>query len=193
MKVLVACEESQRVMIEFRNRGHIAFSCDLKECSGGFPQYHIKGDCKSVIESSSWDLIIAHPPCTYLSNAGVCRFYKDGVLDNQRYEKMLVAREFFMWFYNLEGVKLCIENPKPHSMACLPAYTQTIQPFEFGDDYTKLTLLWLKNLPPLIPLCYGYSKKSLPGIPAWTDCFRSAALRSKTFPGIAKAMAQQWS
>lgn len=114
------------------------------------------------------------------------------VLDNQRYDKMLAAREFFMWFYNLEGVKLCIENPKPVAMACLPVHTQTIQPYEFGDDYTKLTLLWLKNLPPLIPLCYGYNKRSLPGIPSWTACHHSAEMRSKTFPGIAKAMAQQW-
>lgn len=112
MKVLVACEESQTVCKAFRERGHLAYSCDIKDCSGGHPEWHIKGDCVPVIEHNSWDMIIAHPPCTYLAVAGACNLKKNGVIDIQRYEKMLQAREFFMYFYNLQGVRLCIENPR---------------------------------------------------------------------------------
>lgn len=195
MKVLVACEESQRVTIAFRDYGHRAYSCDLKDCSGGHPEWHIKGDCMEVIENNSWDLIIAHPPCTYLSNAGACcLFDSSGNIKNmERYEKMLQAREFFYKFYNLEGVKLCIENPKPFSAAGLPLYSQVIQPYEFGDPYTKLTLLWLKGLPLLFPDCYASNKRSPGGTLSWCDIHRSAVQRSKTFNGIANAMARQWS
>ena len=194
MRVLVACEESQRVCMAFRDRGHIAFSCDLQDCSGGFPQYHIKGDCKSVIESHSWDLIIAHPPCTYLSRvSAVCLCNADGTIkDYQRYDKMLAAREFFMYLYNLEGIRLCIENPIPMKLCNLPPYSQVIQPYEFGDEYTKKTLLWLKNLPYLMPLNYGARNRSLPGLKSWTLIHSDAKNRSKTFPGIASAMATQW-
>lgn len=194
MRVLVACEESQRVCMAFRDRGHIAFSCDLQECSGGFPQYHIKGDCWSVIESHSWDLIIAHPPCTYLSKAGANLLLKSGgiIKDSRRYDAMLAAREFFMRFYNLEGVRLCIENPIPMARCNLPMHSQTIQPYEFGDPYTKKTLLWLKNLPYLMPYNYGYNNRSLLGILSWTSVFHDSKNRSKTFPGIVSAMATQW-
>lgn len=194
MRVLVACEESQRVCMAFRDRGHIAFSCDLKDCSGGFPQYHIKGDCWSVIESNSWDLIIAHPPCTYLSRAGAQALLSSGgiVKDSQRYESMLAAREFFLRFYALDGVRLCIENPIPMSRAQLPPYSQAIQPYEFGDNYTKKTLLWLKKLPYLMPYNYGQHNRSLPGIVSWNKVVSDSTNRSKTFPGIATAMATQW-
>ena len=194
MRVLVACEESQRVCMAFRDRGHLAFSCDLKDCSGGFPQYHIKADCFSVIESNSWDLIIAHPPCTYLSRVGACHLLSRGgiIKDRQRYESMLAAKEFFMRFYNFDGVRLCIENPIPMGIAGLPPYSQAIQPYEFGDPYSKKTLLWLKNLPYLMPLNYGYRNRSLPGIRSWTDVYHDSTNRSKTFPGIASAMATQW-
>ena len=150
LNVLVACEESQRVCIEFRKLGHRAFSCDLKDCSGGFSDWHIKADCKSVIEHGSWDIIIAHPPCTYLSKAGSCNMYIDGKINAHRYDKMMEAREFFMYFYNLVGCRVCIENPIPSRLADLPPYSQCIQPYEFGDPYTKMTLLWLKDLPYLL-------------------------------------------
>ncbi|MBO4940309.1 MAG: DNA cytosine methyltransferase [Clostridia bacterium] len=192
MRVLVACEESQRVCMAFREKGHIAFSCDLKDCSGGFSQYHIKGDCWSVIENHSWDLIIAHPPCTYLSIVGAPNLVKNGVIDEVRYEKMLLARDFFMRFYNLNGVRLCIENPRPMKRCCLPPFSQSIQPFEFGDPYTKLTLLWLKGLPLLIGNNYSVNKRSAPGCVSWNLVHHDSENRSKTFYGIAKAMAEQW-
>lgn len=193
MNVLIACEESQRVMIEFRKLGHRAFSCDIKDSSGGFPEYHIKGDCRDVIEYGCWDLIIAHPPCTYLAKSGSCNLI-DGltgkVKNFERYEKMLEAVEFFMFFYNLSGVRLCIENPVPMALCGLPKYSQIIQPFMFGDDYSKMTCLWLKELPLLIGDCYAENKRSFGS--SWCKVYRSATQRSKTFSGIARAMAAQW-
>lgn len=192
MKVLIACEESQTSCIAFRNLGHIAYSCDLQDCSGGFPEWHIKGDCWDVIEFNNWDLIIAHPPCTYLSIAGACNMYKNGIIDNERYERMLVARDFFMRFYNLSGVRLCIENPRAMKMANLPPYSQTIQPFEFGDPYTKLTLLWLKDLPLLFPQVYSVNKRIAPSCVSWVGTHHGSVQRSKSFAGISAAMAKQW-
>ncbi len=192
MKVLIACEESQRVCIEFRKLGHKAFSCDLKDCSGGFPEWHIKGNCIEVIEHNSWDLIIAHPPCTYLSVAGACNLVngKGEIINQRRYEEMLKAREFFMYFYNITGCKVCIENPRAMARAELPKWSQVIQPFQFGDNYSKQTCLWIKGLPLLMPECYTLNKRSFGE--SWCDVHRSAAQRSKTFPGIARAMARQW-
>ena len=192
MRVLVACEESQRVTIEFRKLGHLAFSADLKDCSGGFPEWHIKGDCWSVIESQSWDLIIAHPPCTYLSVAGACNLVNGNgeIINQQRYEKMLEAREFFMRFYNLTGVKVCIENPRAMVRCNLPPYSQVIQPYQFGENYSKQTLLWLKGLPYLMPECYAASKRSFGE--SWCAVHSSPTQRSKTFYGVARAMARQW-
>lgn len=192
MKVLVACEESQCVAISFRELGHEAFSCDLKECSGNHPEWHIKGDCWSVIEHNSWDLIIAHPPCTYLAVSGACNLVSaDGTIkDYQRFEKMLEAREFFMRFYNLNGVRVCIENPRAMARCNLPPYSQVIQPYQFGEDYSKQTLLWLKDLPYLIPDCYTLSKRSFGQ--SWCAVKSSPADRSKTFWGVARAMARQW-
>lgn len=192
MNVLIACEESQRVCIEFRKLGHRAFSCDLKDCSGGFPEWHIKGDCIEVIEHNSWDLIIAHPPCTYLSVAGAVNLVngKGEIINQRRYEEMLKAREFFMYFYNLTGSKVCIENPRAMARAELPKWSQVIQPFQFGDNYSKQTCLWLKGLPLLMPECYTLNKRSFGE--SWCAVHRSAAQRSKTFPGIARAMARQW-
>ena len=192
MNVLVACEESQRVMLEFRKLGHRAFSCDIKDCSGEFPEWHIKGDVRPVIEYNSWDLIIAHPPCTYLAKSGSCNLVNgSGVIINQRrYEEMLKARDFFYFFYDLEGVKVCIENPVAMKRANLPPYSQIIQPFQFGDNFSKQTCLWLKGLPYLIPECYALNKRSFGE--SWCAVHRSAAQRSKTFPGIARAMALQW-
>ena len=151
MRVLVACEESQVVCIAFRAFGHEAYSCDLQACSGCFPQWHIQDDVLNLL-SFKWDIIIAHPPCTYLSNAGACRLYPTkGVLDFERYEKGLAARKFFMKFYECNCDKVCIENPLPSKIFGLPAPLQVIQPYYFGDHFSKKTLLWLRGLPNLVP------------------------------------------
>lgn len=221
MNVLVACEESQRVCIAFRERGHNAFSCDLQEPSGGHPEWHIHGDARMLIvwgyggvmfstmdgtfhEISGWDLIIAHPPCTYLSNAGACRLYPHkGQLDEARYHKGLQARDFFMKFMDTDCERVCIENPIPSKVYQLPKYDQIIQPYQFGHPYSKKTCLWLKGLPPLVPteivteykpyVCCGTSRNKGNADKAGVSRAGGAAkVRSKTFEGIAKAMAEQW-
>ncbi len=193
MKVLVACEESQRVCIAFRNRGHEAYSCDILECSGGHPEWHIQDDVLKHL-NEDWDLIIAHPPCTYLSNAGARFLYPKGQLNLERYEKGLKAKEFFMALYNAPCDKIAVENPVSSTIFNLPKHTQEIQPYEFGHPFKKKTRLWLKNLPKLEPtniVDFSESTK-IPG--NWfnkggKDRQRN---RSKTFPGIAEAMAEQW-
>lgn len=203
MKILIACEESQTVCKAFREKGHEAYSCDIQECSGGHPEWHIQGDVLPLLEQE-WDLIIAHPPCTYLSNAGACRLYpKKGQLDPVRYEKGLKAKEFFMQFYNAKCKRICIENPIPSRVFELPEKTQVIQPYEYGHPYTKKTYLWLKGLPKLQPtniveerhpyVCGNaeiWKKQAALG-KVWGK-EKSAKHRSKTFEGIAKAMAEQW-
>lgn len=197
MKVLVACEESQRVCIAFREQGHEAFSCDLQDCSGGHPEWHIKGDViehLKEVEPFYYDLIIAHPPCTYLSVAGACLFYSKatGRRNEERYAKQREAVNFFMFFYDYPYCRrICIENPRPLKSAGLPPYSQVIQPYDFGDEYSKQTLLWLKGLPYLFPNVIERNRRS--AAPSWTSTHRSAKIRSKTFSGIAKAMAAQWS
>ena len=166
MKVLVACEESQRVCTAFRELGHEAYSCDVQECSGGHPEWHIQGDVLPYIDGNcivttmdgsahridgTWDLLIAHPPCTYLSNAGARHLWKNHVLNRERYEKGLTGKAFFMEFLNADCERICVENPVPSKIYNLPRYTQTIQPYEFGHPYSKRTCLWLKNLPKLVP------------------------------------------
>ena len=219
MKVLVACEESQRVCIAFREKGHESYSCDIIECSGGHPEWHImqdvipllNGNCefetvdgiKHKIEGK-WDLIIAHPPCTYLTNAGACRMYpQKGKIDTNRFAKAMDAKKFFMAFLNAECEKICIENPIPLSVVELPKKTQVIQPYEFGHPYTKKTYLWLKGLPNLVPtnivepvgpyVCGNseiWKKQAAKGVVYGKE--KSAKHRSKTFEGIARAMAEQW-
>lgn len=193
MNVLVACEESQRVTIEFRKLGHRAFSCDLKSCSGGFPEWHIQDDALKVMRLSEWDLIIAHPPCTYLTAVGApCLVNGKGeISDFSRYNEMLKAREFFMAFYNSSCRRVCIENPRPMKRADLPQWSQVIQPYDFGDEFSKQTCLWLKGLPYLIPNVIELNRRSPVGVKSWCELHRSASVRSKTFPGIARAMAQQ--
>ncbi len=194
MRVLVACEESQHVTIAFREKGHEAFSCDIKECSGGHPEWHIKGDViehLKIVEPLFYDLIIAHPPCTYLSVAGAVNFYKGGQRNEKRFEEQRKAVEFFMFFYNFTGCKrICIENPRAMKSAGLPPYSQVIQPYDFGDDYSKQTCLWLKGLPYLFPSVMELNRRS--AAPSWVLLNHSPVVRSKTFNGIAKAMAQQW-
>lgn len=219
MKVLVACEESQAVTIELRRLGHEAYSCDIQECSGGHPEWHIMGDVLKVVNgkcsfgtqddtiheiATNWDMIIAHPPCTYMSNAGACRMYpRKGQIDEERFAKAMKAKEFFMVFYNANCERICIENPVPLSVVGLPEKTQVIQPYEYGHPYTKKTYLWLKGLPNLKPtnvvepvgpyVCGNaeiWKKQAAKGVVYGKE--KSAKHRSKTFSGWAKAMAEQW-
>lgn len=175
MKVLVACEESQAVCIAFRKLGHEAYSCDTQECSGGHPEWHIKGDVLPLINGNkpfvtmdgdlhaivgTWDLLIAFPPCTYLTNASSVRLRIKGEINKERMAKAVEAKAFFMKFLEADCQKICVENPTPGKIHQLPQYTQAIQPWWFGHPYTKRTCLWLKNLPPLpLPILFG---KELP-------------------------------
>jgi len=194
MKVLIACEESQIVCKEFRKLGHEAYSCDILECSGGHPEWHIKRDVLTTLKLK-WDMIIAFPPCTYLSNAGANRLYpKKGQLNQERYLKGIEGKKFFMAIYNADCEKIAIENPISSTIFEMPRHTQQIQPYEFGHTVSKKTRLWLKGLPNLIPTNIVKSKESTKVAGNW---FNKGGRdrqknRSKTFPGIAKAMAEQW-
>lgn len=217
MKILVACEESQAVTKELRALGHEAYSCDIIECSGGHPEWHIMQDVIPLLDgncsfktmddvehtiSDRWDMIIAFPPCTYLSNAGACRLYPHkGQINMERYKKGLEAKEFFLKFLNANCDRIAVENPVSSKVFDMPKHTQEIQPYMFGHPFTKKTRLWLRGLPPLqetnvvepiAPYCpagtgrkdrskYGAAKRG-----------EDAKNRAKTFEGVAKAMAQQW-
>lgn len=200
MRVLVACEESQAVTKAFRVKGHDAYSCDLQECSGGHPEWHYQCDVFDIIDNG-WDLLIAHPPCTYLSKAGARWMYpKAGIICGDRLSKALDAKSFFLRLLNYPIKKVAIENPTPLRILKMPKYTQMIQPYEFGHKYSKRTLLWLRGLPPLYPteLVYGHT----PYLPSNTGgkkkgqsyTYTSVTQKeaSKTFQGIADAMADQW-
>ena len=127
MRILVACEESQTETIEFRRLGHEAYSCDIQHCSGGHPEWHIQADALELLKIK-WDMIIAHPPCTYLSNAGACRMYPHkGHIDEGRLAKAMEAREFFMRFYEADCLRIAIENPRPLRIVDLPPESQRIQ------------------------------------------------------------------
>lgn len=219
MKVLVACEESQTVCKAFREKGHEAYSCDIQEPSGGHPEWHILGDALAAVaggviitmdgkehEVGKWDLLIAHPPCTYLSNAGAARLYKrlegKSYVELERLNNGMDAKEFFLEFLNAPIEKIAVENPIPSGIYRMPKYNQIIQPYEFGHPYSKKTCLWLKGVPLLKPteivkpVCSwvsGGSKKA-DGTPRNNvgTSFRDSKRRSKTFPGIARAMAEQW-
>lgn len=187
MRVLVACEESQAVCIAFRDLGHDAFSCDLKPCSGGHPEWHYRADVFEVLAGTRWDLLIAHPPCTYLSKAGATSLYRGRNIDEERYQALLRARDFFMRLWRTECAdRVCIENPTPLKAAVLPPCDQVIQPYMFDEPWSKRTCLWLRNLPPLMAECINLFTES------WTEKHRSPVIRSKTFTGIARAMAKQW-
>ena len=217
MKILVACEESQRVCIEFRKLGHEAYSCDLIECSGGHPEWHIKQDVLPLLNgkcsfytcdgiqhkiNKKWDLIIAHPPCTYMSKAGARWMYPTaGNINQERLKLALKAKEFFMKFVNAKCKRICVENPRPLKVIELPKPTQIIQPYEYGHPYSKATCLWLKGLPKLKST--NIIKNYKPYLPSNTSQFakgkggsrgvaHNARDASKTFQGIAKAMAEQW-
>lgn len=196
MKILVACEESQAVTIAFRERGHEAYSCDIQECSGGHPEWHIQGDVTELLKQH-WDMIIAHPPCTYLCNSGVSHLHtKPG-----RWDLMREAAEFFKLFIDSECDKVCIENPIMHKYAKKiigVKQAQVIQPYMFGHTEQKATCLWLKGLPLLnqtdnvksrMMLLPRRERERLHYLPPGPE---RAKLRSKTYPGIAQAMAEQW-
>ena len=232
MKVLIACEESQRVCIAFRERGHEAYSCDILECSGGHPEWHIQGDVLKVLSGGQfkttdgmshyvldWDMVIAFPPCTHLAVSGAAWFEKKRTDGRQR-----AGIEFFGKFLELECEKVVIENPvgiisgdyipkwfpdlaEKYGLPIKP--TQIIQPWMFGDNYSKSTCLWEKGVKPLEPIVTEQpelewfewidgktgKKKRQPKwfVDAWhLSPEERAKVRSKTFPGIAKAMAEQW-
>lgn len=209
LNVLVACEESQAVTIAFRQLGHQAFSVDLQDCSGGHPEWHIMGDCLPLLPGrcyfrtrdgllhrikGQWDIVIGHPPCTYFSTAGsYLMFHPPGILNKERFSLAMAARRFFFQILNCDCQHVAVENPTPLHIIQLPKPSCVIQPYEFGDPYCKRTLLWLRNLPPLFPTAHMLNHRCWVqarggGVPANT-----AKKRAKTFPGIANAMAAQWS
>ena len=232
MRVLVACEESQEVCKAFRNKGHEAYSCDILDPSGGHPEWHIQGDCLPIIngdctfqtldscahtQEGPWDLLIAHPPCTYLCVSGNSYFNEERWGDKARERKRLreEAADFFMCFASANCERIAIENPVGYMNSHFRKPDQIIQPWQFGHPFTKKTCLWLKGLPKLIPTnilekpengwenqqitkdgryggyggswCHADGKWMRYGDP------RVARERAKTFSGIAKAMAEQWS
>ena len=209
MRILLACEESQATTIELRKLGHEAYSCDILESSGGHPEWHIRWDALAIINGNcsfmtedhelhhidgQWDMIIAHPPCTYLSNAGARFLYPKGVLNEERLAKGLEAKDFFMRFYHADCPRIAIENPIPSKVYGLPPYTQTVQPWMFGHPVQKKTCFWLKGLPPLEPTDIVEERQStkIPGNWFNHGGKERQKNRVKTFPGIAKAMAEQW-
>lgn len=218
MKVLVACEESQTVCKAFRHRGHEAYSCDIVRPSGDHPEWHIMGDALEAVKGGKittmdgeehdigeWDLIITHPPCTYLTCTGNRWF------NRERYGEKAIKREqdreeaikFFMAIVNAPCGKIAIENPVGVMSTIYRKPDQIIQPYMFGDAYEKKTCLWLKNLPKLIPVNSveppeRVTYKSGKTMPKWyADAWRlpkeeRAKVRSKTFEGIAEAMGNRW-
>lgn len=149
-----------------------------------------------------WDLIIAHPPCTYLTNAGAVRMRVGGVIQSERFKKAMEAKDFFLRFLKADCRHICVENPTPMKIVDLPPYTQAIQPYQFGHPYSKRTCLWLKELPQLVPTCIiehhepyvnGGCKDAHGNYRRFQGRKeRDPKTRAKTFPGIAEAMAQQW-
>lgn len=226
MKILIACEESQRICIEFRKLGHEAYSCDIIDPSGGHPEWHIKGDALELLnpplffctmdgqnhEIQSWDLIIAHPPCTYLSTVATRHHsLKTSTLEkiNARTLKRIAAQEFFMAFVMADCPKIAVENPVGVMNTVYRKPDQIIDPYNFAESIndtenyvTKKTCLWLKGLPPLeindLPKPnnkekYGVNPNGK--IRCWCEMVSKdrSRERSKTFPGVAKAIAEQWS
>ena len=212
MKVLIACEESQEVCKAFRERGHEAYSCDLQDCSGGHPEWHIMGDVLPLLNGNCsfitrggqwvnidgrWDLIIAHPPCTHLASSGA-RWFREKQMDF-RQQKACV---FFMRMILCNAEHIAVENPIGIMSSCYRKPDQVIQPYEYGDPHRKATCLWLKGLPKLKPTNivepriveytrHDGRKTTFDELYVSSGPDRSK-VRSKTFPGIAKAMAEQW-
>ena len=196
MKVLVACEESQVVTIELRKLGHEAYSCDLLPCSGNRPEWHLQQDVRPLLKEK-WDMVLAFPPCTDLCVGGA-RWWAEKQADGRQQDGI----EFFMRFANCDCPKIAIENPIGCMSKAWRKPDQIIQPWQFGDSFQKATCLWLKELPPLLPtqivdrgeIYVTKSGKKRGG--AWTMLLPPSPdrsrIRSKTFLGIARAMAEQW-
>ena len=217
MKVLVACEESQRVCTAFREKGHEAYSCDIQECSGGHQEWHIQGDvipllngdCTFVTSDThthtlrgQWDLIIAHPPCTRLCNSGQRWLYWGSEeYRKKKHREQLEGAVFFMRFVAADCKKIAIENPSGIMSTLYRKPDCTYNPYDFeGETERKKTCLWLKGLPPLLPtqviekdqITDGIWKAHFDGKTyAWNDP-ETAKMRSRTPLGVAKAMAEQW-
>lgn len=199
MKVLVACEESQAVTKEFRSLGHEAYSCDIEPCSGGHPEWHLQQDVLPLLEQE-WDMVIAFPPCTHLAVSGAHLFAKKKADGRQQQ-----GIDFFMHFANCKCPRVAIENPVGIMSSVWRKPDQIIQPWQFGHDASKKTCLWLKGLPKLIPtdviIKDIYSNQTKDGQNKvlhngkWIGFNNplTPKLRSKTYEGIAKAMAAQWS
>ena len=210
MKILIACEESQAVTKEFRALGHEAYSCDILPCSGGHPEWHIQDDVFNIV-GGGYDLMIAHPPCTYLSVSGARHLYnRDKTLNVERYKNQTEALDFVKKLMDVNIPKIAIENPISVISSHIRKPDQIIQPYWFGDSVSKSTCLWLKNLPKLKPTNMvdkgefkewidkktgKVKRQALWYYEALQKAKNSAerrTLRSKTFQGIAKAMASQW-
>jgi hypothetical protein len=198
LNVLIGCEYSATVRDAFRSRGHNAWSCDLLPCDGD-PEYHIQGDLSLALDHLEWDLAIFHPPCIYMANSGVSWLHKDP----SRWSKLDLAAQFFLTCWDANIPRIAIENPVMHKYSKERIrgmkQTQVIQPYDFGHLEQKATCLWLKNLPPLVPTSdLKAQTKALPDnirqrlhyLPPSPDRWK---LRSKTYQGIADAMATQWS
>lgn len=202
LNVLIACEESQAECEAFRNLGHNAFSCDIQPCRPkGHAEWHIHSDVTPLLKGQThfttqdgkehqvnkWHLIIAHPPCTYLCKVSSIHMVKDGQIQRDRLMKMIYARDFFLMCLNTNAAQyVAVENPLPMALACLPKPDCYTEPSWFGVKYTKKTLYWLRNLPPIMadasyanPTCYVTSSRG--------------KYRSRTFPQLAEAIARQWS
>ena len=202
IKVLIACEESQTVTKAFRAMGFEAYSCDTQVCSGGHPEWHIQGDALVEAYSGKYGMMIAHPPCTFLSKAGARWMYPTaGNLCPNRYAKAEQAKEFFMKLLNAPIPFIAVENPTPLKVCGLPKHTQVVQPYEYGHPYSKRTLLWLKGLEPLqatqiVEVFKPFLPSNTGGLSRGGGGSRGVAKNakeaSKTFEGIAKAMADQW-
>lgn len=217
MKVLVACEESYAVTIELRKLGVEAYSCDIIECSGGHPEWHIMQDVLPLLNgfctfrtmdgaehiiNGRWDMIIAFQPCTKTSNAGARHLWKGGKLNISRYYEGLCGKALFLAIWEADCDKVVIENPTPSKVFEYPEPTQAIQPFEYGHKFTKKTLLWERGVDPLKPTNIVEPEKTWCPSGSYSGKHGEkhrgmftkdrARNRSKTFPGIAKAMAEQW-
>lgn len=209
MRILVACEESQAVTIELRKLGHEAYSCDIESCSGGHPEWHIiqdvtpllNGNCSfntadgtSHTITGNWDMILAFPPCTYLSNAGAKHLFRGGKLNEERYQRGLEAKAFFLSLLNAKCPRIAVENPVSSKIYEMPPHSQEIQPWQFGHPVQKKTRLWLKGLLPLEPTDIVEPRCGCHEAGTWfmkggKDRQKN---RAKTFPGVARAMAEQW-
>lgn len=220
MRVLIACEESQTECMAFRALGHDAYSCDIQEPSGGHPEWHILGDALKAVRGGQittmdgqthdihgWDLMIAHPPCTYLTAAGAIRLFNADhtVKDLTREKKGWEAKSFFTALMAADIPRIAIENPAPLKYFELPKYSQIVEPYQYGDPWKKRTCLWLKGLPDLVStniveplgLWVGNTSKRRGSTSRVKPHYilhgkRDSKTRSKSFPGIARAMAEQW-